>query len=289
MKRFLAFLCLFILNIPLSHSAVVIYIVETGGDVQATLSGNIDLLALDTSNNLISGWDGFWVSDGIVGFNSDSGNVDFYPIDVVRWPALGAGCCLNVWDSSSGDAVAMFGDPALGLPPGYVSGDPLSATATKNSTDFATLGFIPGTYETTLTNGSVTDTLTVNVGVAPPATYTVGGTVSGLTGSVTLQNNVGDDIIKTTNDGFTFTAQAEGSDYAVTVSSQPSGQTCSVGNGSGTNITANITNVSVACIDDVVAPPPVPMVPIPTLSQWALILLTMLLGLMVFANRRRLF
>jgi hypothetical protein len=45
----------------------------------------------------------------------------------------------------------------------------------------------------------------------------------------------------------------------------------------------------VDCVDDVVAPPPVPMVPVPTLSQWALILLTMLLGLMVFANRRRLF
>ncbi len=86
----------------------------------------------------------------------------------------------------------------------------------------------------------------------PPTTYTVGGTVSGLTGSVTLQNNGGDDIIKTTNDGFTFTAQAEGSDYAVTVSSQPTGQTCTVTNGSGTNITANITNVTVTCVTDVV-------------------------------------
>ncbi len=84
----------------------------------------------------------------------------------------------------------------------------------------------------------------------PSTTYSVGGTVAGLTGSVTLQNNGGDDIIKTTNDGFTFTAQVEGSDYVVTVSSQPTGQTCTVTNGSGTNITADVTNVSVACIDD---------------------------------------
>jgi hypothetical protein len=35
--------------------------------------------------------------------------------------------------------------------------------------------------------------------------------------------------------------------------------------------------------------PDTPSAPIPTLSEWALILLTMLLGLMVFANRRRLF
>jgi hypothetical protein len=39
-------------------------------------------------------------------------------------------------------------------------------------------------------------------------------------------------------------------------------------------------------------PPPAstePAVPIPVLSQWALIMLSMLLGLMVFANRKRLF
>lgn len=35
--------------------------------------------------------------------------------------------------------------------------------------------------------------------------------------------------------------------------------------------------------------PPIPAIPVPTMSQWALILLSMLIGLMVFANRRRLF
>jgi hypothetical protein len=81
----------------------------------------------------------------------------------------------------------------------------------------------------------------------------------------------------------------DGVAYAITVLAQPAGQTCSVTNGSGTIATADVTDVSVACIDDVVAPPPVPMVPIPAMSEWALILLTMLLGLMVYANRRRLF
>lgn len=125
----------------------------------------------------------------------------------------------------------------------------------------------------------------------PPATYSVGGAVSGLTGSVTLQNNGGDDIIKTTNDGFTFPAQADGSAYAVTVSSQPTGQTCEVTNDSGTIATADVTNVAVTCVDDVVPPidPPAPATPIPTLSQWALIMLSMLLALMVFSNRKRLF
>jgi hypothetical protein len=62
-----------------------------------------------------------------------------------------------------------------------------------------------------------------------------------------------------------------------------------VTNGSGTIATADVTNVAVTCVDDVVVVPPIPAAPIPTLSQWALIMLSMFLGLMVFANRRRLF
>jgi hypothetical protein len=89
----------------------------------------------------------------------------------------------------------------------------------------------------------------------PPATFTVGGTVSGLDfmTSVTLQNNSSNDIIQTADGVFTFPAQAEGTDYAVTVSSQPTGQTCSVtgggGNndGSGTVGAANVTSVTVTC------------------------------------------
>jgi hypothetical protein len=41
--------------------------------------------------------------------------------------------------------------------------------------------------------------------------------------------------------------------------------------------------------DVVIVIPPTPAMPVPTLSQWALIMLSMLLGLMVFVNRRRLF
>jgi hypothetical protein len=121
--------------------------------------------------------------------------------------------------------------------------------------------------------------------------YTVGGTVSGLTGTgLALQNN-GAEILSIAADGsFTFlTELVDTTAYTVIVSTQPTGQTCTVTNGSGAIAAADVTNVSVACVDDAVTPPPAPMVPVPTLSQWALILLTMLLGLMVFANRRRLF
>lgn len=81
-------------------------------------------------------------------------------------------------------------------------------------------------------------------------TYTVGGTISGLSGTVVLRNNGGNDLSNTTNGAYSFsTAIATGVAYAVTVLTQPSGQTCTVSNGSGTISAANITNVTVSCVD----------------------------------------
>ena len=80
------------------------------------------------------------------------------------------------------------------------------------------------------------------------ATFTVGGSVSGLAGSVVLQNNGGDDLSVASNGGFTFaTAVAGGNAYAVTVKTQPAGQACSVRNGTGTGVSANVGSVEVAC------------------------------------------
>ena len=80
-------------------------------------------------------------------------------------------------------------------------------------------------------------------------TYTVGGTVSGLTGTgLVLQNNGGDNLAISANGAFTFsTALASGATYRVTVLTQPSGQSCTVANGTGT-LSANVTNVAVNCV-----------------------------------------
>jgi len=81
--------------------------------------------------------------------------------------------------------------------------------------------------------------------------YTVGGTVTGLaTGnSVVLLNNGGDPTTVSANTTFTFaTALAPFTQYAVTVGTQPAGQTCTVTDGSGTSSgTTDVTNVSVTC------------------------------------------
>jgi|GEM_PF-3193129 len=82
-------------------------------------------------------------------------------------------------------------------------------------------------------------------------TYSVGGSVSGLNGSVVLQNNGGDNLTINADGTFTFaTKLADGAAYNVTVLTQPSGQTCTVTNGSGTISGADVGNVSVSCVNN---------------------------------------
>jgi len=107
-------------------------------------------------------------------------------------------------------------------------------------------------------NGTIAGANVTNVGVncsdIVVPTYSVGGTVNGLTGTVTLQNNAGDDLTTSANASFTFaTTIVNGAAYNVTVSSQPTGQTCSVTSDSGTIAGANVTNVGVSCVTDVVS------------------------------------
>jgi sugar lactone lactonase YvrE len=85
-------------------------------------------------------------------------------------------------------------------------------------------------------------------GSATPASYTINGTVSGLSGTVVLQNNSGDNLSVSSNGSFSFvTPVADGGAYSVSVHTQPAGETCSVGTGSGTVAGANITSVVVTC------------------------------------------
>lgn len=81
-------------------------------------------------------------------------------------------------------------------------------------------------------------------------TYTLGGTVAGLLGDqqVTLFNNGADALTVPVNGGFTFPARiAYNGSYAVTVGTQPIGQTCTVSNGSGAGMVANVTAIAVDC------------------------------------------
>lgn len=79
-------------------------------------------------------------------------------------------------------------------------------------------------------------------------TYTISGTITGLSGKVTLQNNGGDNLSLNAPGSFTFaTAVPYGETYNVTVLKQPPGQICTVTNGSGLVGATNVSNVLVTC------------------------------------------
>ena len=88
-------------------------------------------------------------------------------------------------------------------------------------------------------------------GAGPAATtYTVGGTVSGLASgqSLVLQNNASDNLTLSANGAFAFaTTFSNHASYVVTLLTAPSGQTCSITNGSGTIAGENVTNVTLVC------------------------------------------
>lgn len=97
--------------------------------------------------------------------------------------------------------------------------------------------------------GSDVSTVVVN---CTPGTYTVGGTVSGLNGTVLLVNKSGTPLAVSGNGAFAFPEPvATSSDYDVTVRTQPTyppqSQDCVVTSGAGTMGTANVTNIAVNC------------------------------------------
>jgi hypothetical protein len=85
----------------------------------------------------------------------------------------------------------------------------------------------------------------------PPPTFTVAGTMSGLSNPLVLQITGRPDLTVVANGSVTFmTGVANGTAYAVSVRTQPTSphQDCTVTNGTGTVIT-NVSNISIQCVD----------------------------------------
>jgi uncharacterized repeat protein (TIGR03803 family) len=99
--------------------------------------------------------------------------------------------------------------------------------------------------------GTMSSAAVINIAVTCSAnTYTVGGTISGLTASgLVLLDNGGDATLVSANaTQFTMnTGVAYGSAYAITVQTPPAGLVCSVSNGTGIVGAADVTSVSIAC------------------------------------------
>lgn len=86
-------------------------------------------------------------------------------------------------------------------------------------------------------------------GSGTAATYTIGGTISGLSASgLVMADNGGDDLqVPAGATSFTYaTRLGAGDGYAVTVATQPTGEICAVGSGSVGTVSGNVS-VAVSC------------------------------------------
>ncbi len=99
--------------------------------------------------------------------------------------------------------------------------------------------------------GKVTTANVSNVAITCTTnSYAISGSVSGLSGAgLVLQTNGANAVSIAGSGSYTFATLPSGSAYAVTVMTQPGNpsQTCTVGNGTGTVISADVTNVSITC------------------------------------------
>jgi len=117
---------------------------------------------------------------------------------------------------------------------------PTSQTPPQNVTPTPTP--LPPTPTPTVTPPTPTPTPT------PTPQRQIGGAVSGLSGTVVLQNNGANNLSISSNGNFNFSSSvAQGSNYNVTVLTQPASQTCTITNGAGTAGASDITNVAVTC------------------------------------------
>ncbi|MGY8700539.1 MAG: hypothetical protein ACKVJ3_05190, partial [bacterium] len=106
----------------------------------------------------------------------------------------------------------------------------------------------PNSQTCTVSDSSGTTSQNIsNITIAcTSSSYNISGTVSGLTGSVVLQNNGADDLT-VSNGSFSFTNKInKGSAYNVTVKTQPSPFTCSAASNRGL-ASDNMSSVSIVC------------------------------------------
>ena len=159
---------------------------------------------------------------------------------------LGSGLTVTLLNNGA-NALTVNGNGSFTFSNGLTTGTAYSVTVGTQPTG-QTCTVANGTG--TVASANITDVAVTCVNVA--STYTVGGTVSGLGSglSVTLAEQRRECVGRNCQRQFHVRDGARrGAAYAVTVGTQPTGQTCTVTNGAGTMASANVTNVTVSCVD----------------------------------------
>jgi uncharacterized repeat protein (TIGR01451 family) len=165
---------------------------------------------------------------------------DTLPAGMTATAIGGAGwsCTLGTLTCTRSDALAAGSSyPAISLTVDVANNAPASVTNTAA---------VSGGGQINTANDSASDVTTIATAV-----YTIGGNVSGATSPATLtltDSTNGTSQATSSSGAFTFTTPLPiGASWNVAVTTPPSGQACAVANGTGTNLSANVTNVQVTC------------------------------------------
>lgn len=147
--------------------------------------------------------------------------------------------------NNGADKLASASNGSFVFPAKVESGKPYAVTVRTQPTSPAQ------TCKVTSGGGTVTGADISNVQIVCTTNpYSIGGTISGLVGSVVIANN--SETLKLTGDGqFSFkTMVASGDAYSVSVVTQPASptQVCTITNGNGTVGSQNVSDVSIACV-----------------------------------------
>ena len=255
---------------------------SSGGGGVDTISGSVSGLAKGESLVLeLNGGSAVTVSSpGTFTFPNGVGTTGNYAVSIASQPrgqvctvanGGGAGVTSNVTNVQVSCAAQTFtvGGTLTGLDAGSQlvlenhGANALTLTA-DGSFSFTTKVAFDGTYAVTVatepsgaictvqhgTGAGMTADVTSIAVTCSPNTFTLSGTLSGLTNGmqVTLENNSADALTLSANGKFTFsTPVAYLGAYNVTVSGGPAGQTCTVTNFQGTQVTRNVSNITVSC------------------------------------------
>jgi hypothetical protein len=151
-------------------------VTQVGGNVVANGTGSIDLtgLSFNSTGDLAGSFTEPHLGVLVVG------PAEITATDAYRGitspgslgPGIGAGASSGSGDLVGPDVAGTL--PVLVVPAGYVSGDPLSDSATWDNTTLSDIGLTPGTYTFTWDSGdSLVINIGMNIGVPEPGSLTL--------------------------------------------------------------------------------------------------------------------
>lgn len=262
-----------------AHAAHTLYVYQSGPDVIAQGSGPINTAGITLFGNT-----GNYIPD----VQPNVGRIAIGTTISTQWQGIsgpttfGTGARTST-SSVTGDFVGIVGvNSSIRLPDGYVSGTPLQNSARWSGQTLASLGVTVGTYTYTWGSGPTSDSYTLVIGSAPPQTITfnaLGTQTLGARPTVTAIASSGLPVSFTSATPTVCTVTTAG---VVTLLNTG---TCTINAdqaGDGSFPAAPRVQGSFA-----VAAAPTP-VSVPTLSQWGLFLMSLMVaGFGVAVNRRR--